>query len=67
MTVKEQPNSPAKKPSVIFVNVIILHSPASNVLHQYFSDKVPQSVSIYFIFSGKGGGKNPGTRNSRQI
>lgn len=44
VTVKEQPNSPAKKPSVIFVNVIILHSPASNVLHQYFSDKVPQSI-----------------------
>jgi len=39
-----QPNSPAKKPAVICINVIILHSSASNVLHQYFSDQNPQSI-----------------------
>ena len=43
-----QPNSPAKKPAVICINVIILHSSASNVLHQYFSDQNPQSVSDFF-------------------
>ena len=48
-----QPNSPAKKPAVICINVIILHSSASNVLHQYFSDQNPQSVSdfIYILHS----------------
>ena len=44
-----QPNSPAKKPAVICINVIILHSSASNVLHQYFSDQNPQSVSDFYL------------------
>ena len=44
-----QPNSPAKKPAVICINVIILHSSASNVLHQYFSDQNPQPVSDFYL------------------
>ena len=54
-----QPNSPAKKPAVICINVIILHSSASNVLHQYFSDQNPQSVSDFYFTLLRSGSEWP--------